>query len=1064
LQSVAAIPSKAVPEAGQLVSVRQRRYVVTKVTQSALPPLQALSSSPPRPPEHLLHLQSIDDDGLGEELAVVWELEPGTQLFERTALPDPSGGFDDPARLDAFLDAVRWGAVASADVRSMHAPFRSGVTVEDYQLDPVVRAVDMPRVNLLIADDVGLGKTIEAGLVLQELILRHRARTALVVCPAGLQLQWRDQMRDKFGLEFRIIDSEGLHELRRRRGLGINPWTHFPRLIASIDFLKRERQMRMMRDALPAPGEPIYPRRFDLLIVDEAHNVAPTGRGNYSTDSLRTDCIRALARHFEHKMFLTATPHNGYTDSFVALLELLDDQRFHRGMTQPDKDQLKAVMVRRLKKELPKTDLGRPRFPERALEAIEVDFSREEQQAHAHLQEYAELRSQDEDGGGNAFASQFLMKLLKKRLFSSPEAFRLTLEAHLESVARGAGAKEKPRARIQEGILRREIERVEEDYAEDETYEEETKSVVRSTSRTLRPLTPREEKIVKELHAWAEKASPRLDAKAKALLEWLEALVRPKGKWSDTRVIIFTEYRATQKWLEAILAKYGYAQDGRLLTLYGGMVPKDREDIKHAFQAGPDRSKVRILLATDAASEGIDLQNYCSRLLHYEIPWNPNRMEQRNGRVDRHGQHADQVEIFHFVGKGWRAQRLNTETIPGTIEGDIEFLFRAAIKVNQIREDLGNAGDVLAMQVEEAMLGKRKKLDTQKSDVRSSAARKMLTFERKLAKQLSDLLARHRESKERLHLSPAAIKAVVDVALELAGHPPLQPTKVKGASVGSMEEAWIVPPLSGTWAACLHGLEHPYTHESRPIVFDDELAKDRDDVVLAHLGHRLVQMCMGLLRAEVWAPEAKRKLSRVSARAVSGLEHPLVVAHARLLVLGGDNVRLHEELLVAGGRLQQGRLVSLGSDHVARALESATRDRLRKVPGAVEQDLVRLWGGVREPLQKTLEHCMEERAETLAARLAERCDKEVADQEAILRELERSIRADLKETAQLDLWDTKERDQYERDRQSMRTRLEVIPDEIIRETRAIRTRYANPSSRLFPVAVSYLLPASMVRS
>jgi hypothetical protein len=149
LQSVAAIPSKTVPEAGQLVSVRQRRYVVTKVTQSALPPLQALSSSPPRPPEHLLHLQSIDDDGLGEELAVVWELEPGTQLFERTALPDHSASFDDPARLDAFLDAVRWGAVASADVRSMHAPFRSGVTVEDYQLDPVVRAVDMPRVNLL---------------------------------------------------------------------------------------------------------------------------------------------------------------------------------------------------------------------------------------------------------------------------------------------------------------------------------------------------------------------------------------------------------------------------------------------------------------------------------------------------------------------------------------------------------------------------------------------------------------------------------------------------------------------------------------------------------------------------------------------------------------------------------------------------------------------------------------------------------------------------------------------------------------------------------------------------
>jgi hypothetical protein len=104
---------------------------------------------------------------------------------DRATLPDPTKGFDDPRRLDAFLDAVRWGAVGSADVRHLNAPFRSGITIEDYQLDPVVRALQMPRANLLIADDVGLGKTIEAGLVLQEIILRHRARSVLVVCPAG---------------------------------------------------------------------------------------------------------------------------------------------------------------------------------------------------------------------------------------------------------------------------------------------------------------------------------------------------------------------------------------------------------------------------------------------------------------------------------------------------------------------------------------------------------------------------------------------------------------------------------------------------------------------------------------------------------------------------------------------------------------------------------------------------------------------------------------------------------------------------------------------------------------
>ena len=118
-----------------------------------------------------------------------------------TPCPSPADGFDDPAQLDAFLDAVRWGAIASADKTVLQAPFRSGIQIEDYQLDPVVRALSMPRTNLLIADDVGLGKTIEAGLVMQELMLRHRARTMLIVCPAGLTLQWRDEMRDKFGLD-----------------------------------------------------------------------------------------------------------------------------------------------------------------------------------------------------------------------------------------------------------------------------------------------------------------------------------------------------------------------------------------------------------------------------------------------------------------------------------------------------------------------------------------------------------------------------------------------------------------------------------------------------------------------------------------------------------------------------------------------------------------------------------------------------------------------------------------------------------------------------------------------
>lgn len=203
---------RVAPEVGQIVSVRSRSWVVADVLSNALPDR----------PQHLVDLVSIEDDGGGETVRVLWEVEPGAHAPDHGTLPDGTG-FDPPAQLDAFLDAVRWGAIATADVKRLQSPFRAGIQIEDYQLDPVARALDMPRVNLLIADDVGLGKTVEAGLVALELILRHRVQSILVVCKPSLQIQWRDQMRDKFGLEFRIVDRELFRTLRRTRGIHANP-------------------------------------------------------------------------------------------------------------------------------------------------------------------------------------------------------------------------------------------------------------------------------------------------------------------------------------------------------------------------------------------------------------------------------------------------------------------------------------------------------------------------------------------------------------------------------------------------------------------------------------------------------------------------------------------------------------------------------------------------------------------------------------------------------------------------------------------------------------------------
>ncbi len=1044
---------RGIPEQGQLVEVRGQRFVVTDIRVSTSPMSPVVGNQ--ESIQHLVSLSSVEDDALGEELQVVWELEPGAAIFEARELPYPDG-FDSPDRLEAFLDAVRWGAASSADVRNVQSPFRSGIDIEDYQLDPVVRAIQMPRVNLLIADDVGLGKTIETGLVAQELILRQRVRRIVVVCPSSLQVQWRDQMRDKFGLDFRIVNSDLLRHLRRSRGLHVNPWTHYPRLITSIDFLKRDRPLRLMREVLPAEGEAIYPRRFDLLIVDEAHNIAPSGGGNYAVDSQRTAAIRLLTPHFEHKLFLTATPHNGYSESFTALLELLDSQRFARGV-EPDRNQLQVVMIRRLKRELPPKWDGTPRFPARQLEALTVDYTDDEQAANADLKRYTELRcSGAKDDKVELTATEFVLKLLKKRLFSSPQAFLTTLQQHEKTLREGKSRSRRQLAKPSISILRRQLDQIEEDFADDNSYEESTHDVVDSSSRLFRPLSTEEQALLTSMQQWAEKAARRPDAKAQTLLDFIDAHIRSGGQWSDQRVIIFTEYRATQKWLYDLLGNRGLAQDDRLMMLYGGMNSDDRERVKAAFQAGPEVSNVRILLATDAASEGLDLQNHCSNLIHYEIPWNPNRMEQRNGRIDRHGQKAAAVMIYHFVGKSYAKQNA-LGARPGDLDGDLEFLLRAALKVNTIREDLGKVGPVIAAQVEEAMLGRRTTLDTTLAEQESEPIRRLLKFERKVRDQIEKLREQLQETRTNLRLTPENIESVVRVGLEVAQQPPLQPVKDRPG-------VYTLPPMRGSWAACGQGLAHPHTGAVRPLVFDPDLARGKDDVVLVHLNHRLVQMCLRLLRAEVWASGVNKSLHRVTARVVesSVLEAPAVVAYGRLVVLGGDQQRLHEEVITAGGVLREGRFSRFKSLLAMRqALDATLPD---PVPETIQQQLVAIWDNYADALLQSLEVRQAERAASLEKALQERCEKEVADITAIMTELRQSILHELTEAEQpqqLSIFSDTERDQFDRNRSSLQARLDQIPYEIEQETALIRARFANPTARLFPLAITFLIPKKL---
>tara|TARA_R110002124_G_scaffold12197_14_gene58186 strand:+ start:14550 stop:17690 length:3141 start_codon:yes stop_codon:yes gene_type:complete len=1029
----------ATPEPGQLVEVRRRQWVVADIVAS-----KATTSG--HSLQHLVTLLSIDEDGLGEEQQVVWEIEPGAHIIEKAGLPEITG-FDHADRLDAFLDAVRWGAATNADRGFLQAPFRSGVSIEDFQLDPLVRAINMARANLLIADDVGLGKTIEAGLVIQELLLRHRARSVLVICPASLQQKWQDEMQEKFGLDFKIVNTDYIRQMRRDLGIHANPWTSFPRLITSQDWLKSGEALRLMRDTLS--GAKRYPRKFDILVIDEAHNIAPSGSAHYALESQRTRLVREIAPHFQHKLFLTATPHNGYTESFTSLLELLDDQRFARNIL-PDEKQLQQAMVRRLKTDLVDAE-GKPLYPQRKLQALEVDYSDQERRVHQLLDDYCKSREEMVDQDRKFIGTHFVNNLLKKRLFSSPAAFASTLEKHVNTINKGG--KPAKATVIEARILRKALLKAEEDYASDDDYEAAQQEAVEEATKRSAPFTGDQMRLISQLRDWAQTAQYQSDSKADAICAWIKANLTTGGDWNHRRVILFTEYRITQQWLQKILTEAGYGGE-QLAIIHGGMDQDEREDVKAAFQTNPKDADVRILLATDAASEGIDLQNYCNCLIHLEIPYNPNVMEQRNGRIDRHGQKESEVLIWHPVDAG--------DSDGQAVGGHKEDIIRALKKLESMREDMGSVNPVIAPQMSGLIEGRQKELDTREAEARSQKARKFVKAERQLNEKIAKLHEKLVQTRQDFHLTPEHILAAVETGLSIAEKPPLKAVALADAPDGSV---FKMPELTGNWAACTKGLRHPYTHVIRPITFDHEVAKGRDDVVLVHLNHRLVQMCLRLLRAEVWALSDVKRMHRVTLRSLPDdrIDGVAAVIVSRLVITGGNHHRLHEEITYSGGYLKD---TTYSREAGVKNLDAL----LAAAEPAVASDslcdaLKHRFDHNLDSVQKTIDARSKERLKDLESTLQRRKDTEIGDISTVLDELETSIERELKNAEnpeQLTLFTQDERTQVRRDLDALNARLSRIPEEREQEIQAIEHRYADYVARTFPVAVVFLVPQSML--
>ena len=1072
------------PQPGQIIKVRMRKWLVEGIDKRRGDDCTAVK------------LACLEDDAQGDKLTILWEKELDPHiLLEEGWRHLGEKGFDEPRLFAAFLHTMRWNCVTATDPTLFQSPFRAGIKIEAYQLEPLRKALQLPRVNLFIADDVGLGKTIEAGLIARELLLRRKVDFLVVVSPPSVLLQWRDELETRFGLTCAILDRDYIARIRAERGYGTNPWTTHTRFLISERLLIDEAYAGGLRDAL---GE-LRPR--SLLIFDEAHHAAPASGAKYAIDSQITQAMRELAARFEHRLFLSATPHNGHSNSFSALLEILDPQRFIRGVPVAEEN-LKEVVVRRLKEDLREIQGG---FPKRETPQITIEqlpANAPELQLSTLLDEYRELREQRLKNASKSVqaAAGLLVTGLQQRLLSSIEAFARTLRVHRKTAERQwQESNNEPRTAtvaaptLFGSLSDPEDERATQDEAATAAEEDaEITAATQATSAvgtdaTARDLIARERDVLSRMEAIADAARHQPDAKTKALVRWIHEHLFTGGRWNDQRLLIFTEWNDTKRYLVGQLgAAFAGTDDADArIAVYHGPTPlADREKLKRAFNSDPKRHPLRILVATDAAREGLNLQNHCCNLFHFDLPWNPGRLEQRNGRIDRKLQKAATVHCHYF----FYAQRKEDRVLQTLVR-----------KTDTIRRELGSLSQVL-----DDRIGTRLKFGIRHKDIEAQqqaienedldaamkttvereleASRKRQASLRQQFEQLQTDLAR---SKESIRFDETAFRDALSCSLELQKAPVLQPTADGAFTFPDLDQLAGADP---TWSDTLDTLRTPRERDQkpwewrkearvRPVVFEDQGDLD-DDKVHLHLEHRVAQRLLGQFRSQGFV---HFDLSR-ACLAQTQDPIPRVLLLGRLALYGPGAARLHEELIVVAARWRdvrdrQGKPLEpfgeLANDKALTMLEQALAGRGRPLDAVIQQ---RLAASLQQDIADLRPHLVKRGNEleaTARRRLEQRGKQEAAAMTDILKQQKQRIASTLKREDRelLGLQDHPQqllpgmREQLKNDlrqlasnRRHWHDRLAKIDDETKNEPSRIRDLYEVQAARVEPVGLVYLWP------
>ncbi|RKH12635.1 hypothetical protein D7V97_07930 [Corallococcus sp. CA053C] len=1062
------MPTAPVPCAGDIAQVRHRQYLVNEV----------VAPSGVREQHTLVRLTCLDDDAQGRPLSVLWERELAARVIrpEQGGLGTPEK-LDEPRRFAAYLHALKWSSVTATDARLFQSPFRAGIHLLDHQLTPLKKALELPRVNLFIADDVGLGKTIEAGLVMQEMMLRQRIDRALIVCPASVTLQWRDEMEKRFGLHFEIFNSEFVSRRRQERGFQVPVWGTHSRFIVSYQTLRRSEYFEPLKTLMEEKG-----RHKSMLVLDEAHVVAPASASRYAVDTDTTRSIRSLAERFEHRLFLSATPHNGHSNSFSALLEMLDPQRFTRG-TRVRESQLAPVMVRRLKSDL--RALGSAQqYPERQVVGVRLthasgrwgaewlgpdgttverrvdlgEGSTAELDLSTKLARYTELLAPKSKKGRLVFVN------LQKRLLSSVEAFHRTLSVH--AAAFGAGAL------ALDGADASEDTPPSEEHGEtDAVLEQELAASIHEQSQGL-PVGVQARQLLDDMLSLSARHRTRRDAKLLALLQWIRehqcALTRGAA-WKPRRVIVFTEYGDTLRHLkEQLTSAFEGTQRGdeRILAMTGGLDDARRAEIQEAFNGPLDEFPVRVLLATDAAREGINLQGHCADLFHFDVPWNPSRLEQRNGRIDRALQPAPVVRCGYFI-YSQRAEDAVLDTV--------------ARKVDTIVRELGSLGSVLMEQMHDALAqgitrGTLEGVKRATTSTRTEVTKRELESQRtlqSLRKELDTIGELKERSREVMDFAPALLRDALDVGFELAGSKRLERETL--AVEGQAQEAWKVPELPASWSRTLDSIrprrekdETPWDWRKRPVspvVFEAPPGVS-SKLSHLHLSHPIVQRVLQRFLAQGFSAN---DLSRVTVVKSKRDAVARVIVFGRLSLFGAGAARLHDEVvsvsakwLDGGGK---GHLKPFGDEADRRVIEQlestlAEAPELSATSRAVQARLIASAASDFATLWASVEAEASLREKDARKKLAQRGTSEANALTQILLNQREAIQEALGAQLELQLEAQEEREQWRRDKSHLEMRLSALSKELREEPDALKTTYEVQLARVVPVGMIYLWPST----